>query len=100
MEKALQWSDEMRVLLKVHGFVQGVGYRDYVRRMAEHHNVKGYVKNLEDGSVEILADASEHALKEFMKDIEVRTYHGPEVHHIESVEREASGERLDSFSVL
>ena len=92
--------DNVRVLLKVHGFVQGVGYRDYVKRMAEHHNVRGYVKNMEDGSVEILADAGEHALKEFMKDIEVRTYHGPEVHHIDSIEREETGESLESFSVL
>lgn len=90
----------MRVLLKVHGFVQGVGYRDYVRRMAEHHGVKGYVKNAEDGSVEILADASEGKLSEFIKDIDVKTYHGPEVHKIDRAETPSITGTLTSFEVL
>lgn len=90
----------MRVLLRVHGFVQGVGYRDYVRRMAEHYDVKGYVKNVEDGSVEILAEASEHQLSEFIKDIEVRTYHGPEVHKIERIESPGVASTLTTFEVL
>ena len=38
----------------VGGFVQGVGYRDFVRRTALRFNVSGWVRNRADGSVEAL----------------------------------------------
>jgi acylphosphatase len=34
------------------GHVQGVGYRDFVRRSAERFGVSGWVRNRRDGSVE------------------------------------------------
>lgn len=42
-------------LLRVEGEVQGVGFRHYVWRHAKKLGLKGYVKNLPDGGVEILA---------------------------------------------
>jgi acylphosphatase len=38
----------------VEGFVQGVGYRDFVRRAALRIGVSGWVRNRADGSVDAL----------------------------------------------
>lgn len=39
----------------VHGMVQGVGFRYSTQREAKELGVKGYAKNLDDGSVEVQA---------------------------------------------
>ena len=38
----------------VEGFVQGVGYRDFVRRAAVRLRISGWVRNRADGTVEAL----------------------------------------------
>lgn len=43
----------------VHGHVQGVGFRYSTQSVARQHNLTGYAKNLEDGSVEVLACGEE-----------------------------------------
>jgi len=45
--------------IMVHGKVQGVGYRRYVMSKARQLSIKGYVKNLEDLTVEIVAEGEE-----------------------------------------
>jgi acylphosphatase len=40
----------------VHGYVQGVFFRDSVRRLAERHGVSGWVRNNWDGSVEAVLE--------------------------------------------
>jgi len=57
------------VHLVVSGMVQGVGFRYYVHRCARQHRLRGWVKNMADGSVEILAEGYEDELKEFIADI-------------------------------
>jgi acylphosphatase len=42
-------------LMIIHGRVQGVGFRYFIQYNAKEIGVKGYVKNLDDGTVEILA---------------------------------------------
>jgi acylphosphatase len=48
--------------LSIHGRVQGVGYRDALRRQAERLGVRGWVRNRSDGSVEALVEGSAAAL--------------------------------------
>ena len=50
----------------VSGRVQGVGFRATVRQVAAGFKVKGWVKNLPDGSVEMLAAAEAAELEAFM----------------------------------
>jgi acylphosphatase len=45
-------SDTIRRRVVVHGFVQGVFFRDTVRRRAEASRVAGWVRNTPDGTVE------------------------------------------------
>lgn len=48
------------------GAVQGVGFRFTSERVAEEFEVKGWVKNLANGNVEIAAEAEEESLKNFL----------------------------------
>ncbi len=51
------------------GRVQGIGFRFTTQRLANSLGVSGWVKNLSDGRVEIVAQAEEEALKEFLAKI-------------------------------
>jgi acylphosphatase len=48
------------------GLVQGVFYRKTIQQMASLGHIKGYVRNLTDGSVEVVADLYEDQLDEFI----------------------------------
>jgi len=41
------------VRLYIFGIVQGVFFRAFIKEQADRLNVKGYVRNREDGSVEV-----------------------------------------------
>ncbi|HIH15947.1 MAG TPA: acylphosphatase [Candidatus Diapherotrites archaeon] len=73
------------------GSVQGVNYRLFVRHVAGVHRLVGWVKNLDDGRVEVLAEGEEHALKEFVRALEEGPP-GAEVKEVECTWHEASGE--------
>ncbi len=48
--------------LIVTGVVQNVGYRAWAKRLANELNVKGYVRNLKDRSVEMVVCAEENII--------------------------------------
>lgn len=50
--------------LIVTGRVQGVGYRSYVCSTALSMGINGFVRNLEDGTVEIVAQHDDHNIIE------------------------------------
>jgi len=62
----------VRANIYVYGNVQAVGYRVLVKSVARILNVKGLVRNLENGSVEVFAEAEENTLEKFLKAIDVK----------------------------
>lgn len=77
----------MKAAFFVHGFVQGVGYRYFVKKVADSLGVKGIVENREDGSVLVIAECDPDILEKFEADINVSTEHGIQVLRIERIDR-------------
>ena len=67
----------------VYGRVQGVGFRWFVLRAAERLEVRGFARNLRDGSVEVIAQGTAQALQEF----ERMLGRGPALAQVERVEK-------------
>ncbi|MEL6136415.1 MAG: acylphosphatase [Cyanobacteria bacterium J06628_6] len=86
-----------RIRLKVHGLVQGVGFRYHTCQAALAIGVTGYVKNRPDRTVEIVADGSPNQLQQLIAWAE----HGPPTASVERVEREEllAVNSFDTFTV-
>lgn len=53
--------------LVVSGHVQGVFYRDFVKKTAESLGLKGWVRNNPDKTVEVVAEGKEEELKKLLE---------------------------------
>jgi acylphosphatase len=51
----------------VHGAVQGVGFRYFLLRRAEELGLQGWVRNQDDGTVELVAEGSRRELEELKR---------------------------------
>ena len=56
-----------KIILK--GVVQGVGMRFYIQNLARNMDVRGYVKNRADGSVECVGEADEKTMASFVSKV-------------------------------
>lgn len=70
------------VILKIYGDVQGVGFRYSTVRQAQLLTLTGFVRNLPDGSVEILAQGE----KENLEKLIAWTKKGPYFAEVEKIE--------------
>lgn len=85
------------VRLYIHGTVQGVFFRGFVKENAERHNVKGFVRNLEDGRVEVFLEGDAGDVNKAMEIIKK----GPKHAQIKRVEvRKENFQDFKSFKVL
>lgn len=86
----------VRRRLVVHGTVQGVFFRDTLRRLAERHGVAGWARNTPEGTVEAILEGDEDAvarLVEFARK-------GPEGARVERLEENAEEpEGLGGFAI-
>jgi acylphosphatase len=76
----------------VSGGVQGVGYRFFAQRSANTLGVRGYVKNLFDGRVEVYAIARDEILVVFREQLK----RGPRFASVDEV-AEAEAEILPQY---
>lgn len=82
---------------RLHGRVQGVGFRWWTRRQADLLGVTGTVRNEPDGSVAIVAAGDEATLRSFRTLLE----EGPPTAHVDRIEEAAqSDEAFGGFSII
>jgi acylphosphatase len=86
-----------RVHIYVSGIVQGVFFRDFTKRNATYLDIKGWVQNLPDGRVEVVAEGDEEKLLKLISLLE----QGPSSARVDSIKidwAEYKGE-FKSFSI-
>lgn len=72
----------------VSGRVQRVGYRDWAVRTAQRRGVRGWVRNLSDGRVELLAEGDDDAIGALAE----ACREGPPLAQVDHVEAHATAE--------
>lgn len=81
-------------LIRIHGKVQGVGYRFFATRVARRLGLKGWIQNLRDGAVEAAVEGESKAIDEWIEELR----EGPryaEVSRIDQEKREFTGQYGD-----
>jgi acylphosphatase len=71
-----------RVQVTIRGRVTGVFFRASTQREAKRLGVTGWVRNRNDGSVEMVAEGEEDAIKEMIS----WAHHGPSAARVEHVD--------------
>jgi acylphosphatase len=89
--------DLIRVRVFIDGRVQGVAYRFFAEKCAARLGVTGWVRNLADGRVEVLAEAASVQIETFLE----RLREGPSLARIDGFEvrREPSTGEFPDFRI-
>ncbi len=66
----------------VHGDVQGVGFRYFVQRKARQLGLLGWVRNNDDGTVEVVAEGARPELEQLKRAVE----EGPRMAQVDRVD--------------
>jgi len=82
---------------RVHGDVQGVGFRYFLMREAQRLGLRGWVRNRDDGTVEFVAEGSRDDLDRLRQAAE----RGPRMAQVERVDAQwsAAAGGLTSFDL-
>ena len=78
----------------IEGTVQGVFFRAFVKENAERLNVKGFVRNLEDGRIEVFLEGDPENVEKMIELCKT----GPKHSEIRSVE--VKDERFQDFKTF
>lgn len=72
---------KVRAQITVRGIVQGVNYRWFAQRNASERGLTGYVRNMPDGSVQVVAEGQRAEIEQLIEALRV----GPSAAVVESV---------------
>ncbi|KAK9854293.1 hypothetical protein MYU51_004203 [Penicillium brevicompactum] len=88
----------IRVSFKVHGTVQGVGFRDFTQKCATSYDLRGWVRNTTCGRVEGEAQGPDDIMQKFFQQVSK----GPRMAHVVKLEKQDLEPRdgEDHFSVM
>lgn len=88
---------ETRLETSFSGHVQGVGFRFTTLDVAARFPaIKGYVRNMPDGRVEVVAEGYSHDVKAFIEAVQQAM--AGYIHNVETYQAKATGEFSD-FSI-
>ena len=102
MDRVYTWSTKGAMFSEIHcvvkGKVQRVGYRDFVERLTKERALTGWIKNLPDGSVEVLIQGTPDELKECIEALN----RGPVLAKVESlsVDWRTPEKHFEDFKVI
>lgn len=82
----------------IFGKVQGVFFRNFIKEQADILEIKGFIRNIPDGNVEIIAQGDEIVLKELIKQAKI----GPDFAKIDkiNVSHETSNTIFKDFKII
>jgi acylphosphatase len=75
--------NELRII-RVHGKVQGVGFRFYATRVARRLGLTGWIRNQRDGTVDAAVEGESEKIDEWIEEIR----EGPRYAEVTSIEQE------------
>lgn len=75
----------------VSGFVQGVGFRQFIKKEAQKFNLKGWVKNIDRGRVEALFDGEKEVIEKIIRECKK----GPFLAEVKDVDVEWEDKNMD-----
>jgi acylphosphatase len=84
-------------LIRIHGKVQGVGYRFFATRVARRLGLKGSIQNQRDGTVEAVVEGEKKVIDEWIEELK----EGPRYAEVTSIDQETKEftGRLGDFDV-
>ena len=87
---------EQRVI-RIHGKVQGVGYRFFATRVARRLGLKGNIQNNRDGSVDAVVEGERDTIDEWLEELK----EGPRYAEVTKIDQETKDftGRLGDFDV-
>ena len=85
------------IRIYITGVVQGIFFRNFVKENAERYDVKGFVRNLDDGRVEVFLEGDVDKVKKMIE----LCKKGPKHAEIKNVEEKSeSFQGFRTFKVL
>ena len=85
------------VRLYIKGTVQGIFFRQFIKENAERNDVKGFVRNLEDGRVEVFIEGDNENIEKMIE----LCNKGPKHSKIDNVEvKEEKIQDFKEFKIL